>query len=185
MLSSCSRGTTDLLIGGDRPCSGVWTRTRRRRKTQETEVWWKCFFRASPSINHSNYLPQLQECAGRAAPLTAAEVRNTLRSGWQRQHEPADYIKKKALSIKMREINSTASLLPTWPGPAFSSLSPLCLLTFIYILEFIRTGSAKLSVSMQHLFYQDFGIAANSLSHTVQLRAPYLVMLCISWELRS
>lgn len=49
MLSSCSRGTTDLLIGGDRPCSGVWTRTRRSRKKQETEVWWKCFFRASPS----------------------------------------------------------------------------------------------------------------------------------------
>lgn len=119
--------------------------------------------------------------------LTTAEVRSTLRSGWQRQHEPADsYVdiekQNTTLSIKMQEINSTASPLQNGSLPFHSALCPF---GFIYILEFIKTGSAKLSVSAQHLFYQDFGIGAKSPSHTVQLRAPYLVMLCISRELQS
>lgn len=57
---------------------------------------------------------------------------------------------------------------------AQSSHSALCPFGFTCDLECIKTGSAKLSVSLQHLFHYDFGVGAKSLSYTVQFRVSYL-----------
>lgn len=40
-----------------------------------------------PLINHSNYLPQPPGMCRKGSATTTAEVRNALRSGWQRQHQ--------------------------------------------------------------------------------------------------
>lgn len=106
--------------------------------------------------------------------LTTAEVRSSLRSGWQHQHEPVDScvaVKKYRWTYLWRCKKSTQQL-------------PLCK-PICHILELIKTGSAKLSVIMLHLFYQDFGKEAKSPSLTGQLRVSYLVMFCIRLGLHS
>lgn len=120
--------------------------------------------------------------------LTAAEVRSTLRSGWQHQHEPADSyidIKKKKRQPYLWRCKKSTQQLPLSVAVHSPSTHHSAPFGFIYNLEFIKTGSAKLSVSVQHLFYQDFGMGAKSPSRTGQLRTSYLVLLCISRELHS
>lgn len=146
------------------------------------KVWWKCFLGASPSHKPQQLSSTAPGMFRKGSSLTTTEVRSTLRSGWQHQHEPADLKTKKTSSIYQdarHQLNSF-HLYKTVRPPSFHHSAPL---VSFNILEFIKTGSAKLSVSVQHLFYQDFGTRAKSPSLTVQLSASYLIMVCISCEL--
>lgn len=122
----------------------------------------------------------------KGSSLTTAEVRSTLRSGWQHQHEPADsYVdikKPKNIIYKDKKLTHQLPFNKTVHSPSTHHSAPF---GFTCNLEFIKTGSAKLSVSMQHLFHHDFGMGAKSLSYTVQFRASYLVMLCSRRELHK
>lgn len=52
------------------------------------EVLLEVFLRGPlPLLNRSNYLPQPPGMCRKGCATTAAEVRNALRSGWQRQHQ--------------------------------------------------------------------------------------------------
>lgn len=144
------------------------------RSINSTAAEWKCILRASPSHKPQQLSSTAPGMCRKGCSLTTAEVRSSLRSGWQHQHEPADSY----------EVVKRKRQLYLWRGKKSTQQHPLYK-PIHHILEFIKTGSAKLSVTMQHLFYQDFGKGAKSPSLTGQLRASYLVMLCISWELHS
>lgn len=103
-----------------------------------------------PLINHSNYLPQPQECSGRAAPWplprwealwglgAPTRARLTLEKG------------KTTLSMKMQEINSTAS-------SSTERFTPLPLTT------------------LPLWFHLHFGIYQNWVSQTVCQRATFML----------
>lgn len=57
-----------------------------------SEPWWfrKCFWKASPSHKPQQLSSTAPGMCRKGCSLTAAEVRNTLRSGWQPRHESAD-----------------------------------------------------------------------------------------------
>lgn len=120
-------------------------------KTNSTEVEWKCFFRASPSINHSNYLPQPQECAGRAAPWPLPRWEALWGLGGSTENEPA-LGRKKKVSAYLWGCKKPTQQFPL--GKGRSLRSPRCPFGF--------TEWAKQSISLQHLFYRDFGKGAKS-----------------------
>lgn len=178
------RGSTDTPRRRDGPWSRVWTRTLRGLKLMQLRSGGSVSSGPLPLINHSNYLPQPQECAGRAAPWPLLRWEALWGLGGSTNLSQLTLKKKKRkrhLSMKLQEFNSTASPSHNGPLPFHSALCPF---GFICIWEFIKTGSAKRSVSVQHLFYKDFGKGTKSPSHRVKLRASYLIML-ISRELLS
>lgn len=88
-----------------------------------------------PLINHSNYLPQPQECAGRAAPWPLLRW-ETLRYGWQHQREQA---------VVHKILNKYKHYL-YWLKIKIPLPTPLYPFSCTCNLVFIKTGSAKLSV---------------------------------------
>lgn len=91
-----------------------------------------------PLINHSNYLPQPQECAGRAAPWPLPRWEAVWGLWSQHQCKPADvYVFKKDNFIYKDARNQMNNFLFTVKNCPLLSHLPLWPVGFIYILEFI------------------------------------------------
>lgn len=102
-----------------------------------------------PLINRSNYLPQPQECAGRAAPwpLMRWEAPWCL-GGSTNKHQPTHTTNMKEQTLRDHHLiwrfPSTNTLL--WPR-----------LIFCFVFGINKTGSTKLSVSKQPSFHHAMG----------------------------
>lgn len=101
---------------------------KKQKKMQATEVWWKCFFRASPSHKPQQLSSTAPGMCRKGCSLTAAEVRSTLEV-WVAAPAQASlthtHIKKPYL-WRCEKSTQQLSLLQTYPPPLTLNTLPLC-----------------------------------------------------------
>lgn len=108
---------------GNQSHSYFWTRFLRELK--QLKVWWKCFFRASPSHKPQQLSSTAPGMCRKGCSVTTAEVRSTPRSGRQHQDQLADFHTELKIILSTKRCKKSNQLLKTCPLPLPLTALPL------------------------------------------------------------
>lgn len=158
-------------------------------KTSAIEVCWKCFSEASPSHKPQQLSSTARGMCRKGSSLTAAEVRSTLRSGWQHQHESADsYSQRKNKQIQKNlniicKDNKFTHRLPF--NKAVHCLSTHHPDMFGFTIWNLSKLGQPNCLSVGSIYLSRLLGRGPNLDPTHCNRGAYLVMLCIRRELHK
>lgn len=154
-----------------------------KAKTSATEVCWKCFFWASPSHKPQQLSSTALGMCRKGSSQTAAEVRSTLRCGWQHQHRPADSNVDIKKNKSMRTRNELISFFPTeWPDPLTQRSAPLVSLV---IWNVSKLGQPNCLSVCSIYFTMTSGWVPNLYPIHCNLESLICVLLCNRQELHK